>query len=128
MNDARAIRRLGFRKWYERKLLYGHGHLVLLLFSGLGLLGGLEVFSVRSPLSSQLLVLACVLASAAIGLRSLRRYMALLGYAEYLAHQANCPACNAYARWHVEDEQGPSAEAVLRVRCKACGNGWQIEL
>lgn len=128
MNDARAIQRLGFRKWYERKLLYGHGHLVLLLFSAIGLLGSVEVFSVRSSLTSQLLVLACLVASAAIGLRSLRRYITLLGYAEYLANQANCPACGAYARWDVEGSQDRSAEGVLRVRCRACGNGWQINL
>ena len=128
MNEARAIQRMGFRKWYERKLLYGHGHLVLLLFSALGLLGSMEVFSARSALTSQLGVLACVVASAAIGLRSLRRYLILLGYAEYLANQANCGACRAYARWDVEGGHGPSDEGVLRVRCRACGNAWLINL
>jgi len=128
MNEARAIERLGFRKWYERKLLYGHGHLVLLLFSALGLLGSVEVFSVRSPLATQFAVAACLVASAVIGLRSLRRYATMLGYAEYLANQANCDACGAYARWDVQDSQDKSADGVLRVRCRACANGWQIKL
>lgn len=127
MNEAVAIQRMGFRKWYERKLLFGHGHLVLLLFSALGLLGSVEVFSARSALTSQLTVLACLVASAAIGVHSLRRYITLLSYAQYLADQAICRACDTYARWDVVE--GPeSAEGVLRVRCRACGNGWRITL
>ena len=128
MNVAGAIERIGFRKWYERELLHGHGHLVLLLFSALGLLGSMEVFSARSALTSQLAVLACLVASAVIGLHSLRRYLSKLGYAQYLADQAVCRACEAYARWDVEDSEDERAEEVMHVRCRACGNGWQIKL
>ncbi|NDZ17061.1 hypothetical protein [Variovorax sp. WS11] len=59
---------------------------------------------------------------------ALRRYLSKLGYAQYLANQAVCRACDAYARWDVEDGQDESAEEVLRVRCRACGNGWRINL
>ncbi|RZL90930.1 MAG: hypothetical protein EOP82_14230 [Variovorax sp.] len=128
MSVARAIQQMGFRKWYERELLHGHGHLVLLLFSALGLLGSLEVFSSHSAWMSQLAVLACLLASAVIGLHSLRRYLSKLGYAQYLADQAVCRACDAYARWDVEDSEDEHAAEVMRVRCRACGNGWQIKL
>ncbi len=65
MTPARSIRRLGFRKWYERELLRSHANLVLLLLATLGLLASAEVYSARLPLVDQLQVLGGALASAA---------------------------------------------------------------
>lgn len=127
MSAVQKIRRLGFRKWYERELLRSHANLVLLLLSCLGLLGAAEAYSRRIPLSDQLVIAAAALASAAIGLAALRRYLYLLNHAEYVANQADCPQCGTYARFDLVGEHPPSAQT-LQVRCRHCGRDWRIQL
>jgi hypothetical protein len=126
MNAARAIRRLGFRKWYERELLESHAHLVLLLLSTLGLLGSAEAYSLQLPIGSQLDVLACAVASAVIGVWSLRRYLYLLAHAEFVADQAVCRGCETYAKWEIQESAEDPAGERLRVRCRRCGHTWLI--
>jgi len=66
-----------------------------------------------------------LLVAAALGAWALRRYLFHLGQAETLAHQADCPHCQVYARWQVE----PQADAdlhCLRARCRACDGRWTI--
>lgn len=126
MSSASAIRRLGYRKWYERELLHGHANLVLLILSALGLLASAEVYRTAMPLLDQLQVLAAAVASAAIGMLALRRYLYLLQHAEYVADQAICRACDTYARFEVLEESGAGTR--LRVRCRHCDNRWDIEV
>jgi len=126
MNAVKTIRRIGFRKWYERELLQSHMHLVLLLLSSLGMMGAAEAFSQRTPDSSPLTMLACAIVSVVIGLWALRRYLFLLSHAEYMAEQAVCRQCTAYAKWDITEE-GPEG-ASMRVCCRKCGHRWNITL
>jgi len=126
MSAVKTIRRLGFRKWYERELLRSHGNLVLLLLSTFGLLGCAEAYSSRLALGDQLQVLAAALASAVIGLLSLRRYLYLLNHAEFVANQAVCGRCDTYARWELVGDH--HAGTCLQVRCRQCGHQWEIQL
>lgn len=128
MNAALSIRRLGFRRWYERELLQSHAHLVLLLLSAIGLLGSAEAFSLRLSIGSQLGALACAVASAVIGVWAVRRYLYLLTHAEFVADQAVCRACDAYAKWEILDVAEEAAGARLRVRCTRCAHTWFIAL
>src|SRR5688500_16211260 len=105
MKMVETIRRIGFRKWYERELLQSHMHLVLLLLSSVAILGSSEAFGQRSPDASPLTMLGCALFSAVVGIWALRRYLFLLNHAEYLADQALCRQCNAYAKWDITDEE-----------------------
>lgn len=121
-----SIQRRGFRKWYERELLIGHSHLVLLLLCVVTLFGAMEAFS--SPQGAKALMAACVLVACAIGLWALRRYLFLLTRAEYIANQAVCQQCQAYGRWAVESSHGDGAEGrYMRVCCKRCSGRWQID-
>ncbi len=126
MTTGQTIRRVGFRKWYERELIQSHLHLVLLVLAALGLLGSAEAYSMKVPLAEQLVTLACAAASAAIGLHALRRYLYLLNHAEYVADQAVCRRCTTYGRLDLLDEARDGAR--LHVRCRACSNDWNIEL
>ena len=126
MGVAGQIRRLGFRKWYERELLSSHANLVLLLLSTIGLLASAEAFSARLPLLEQLQVLLAAAASAVIGIIALRRYLYRLKHAEYVADQAVCRRCDSYAKWDSLEEQAGGAQ--LSVRCRHCGHAWTLDL
>jgi len=126
MDAMQSMRKLGFRKWYERALLQSHIHLVLLLLSAVALLAGAEVYSRDLPAASQLSLLACVIASALIGAWALRRYFQLLKHAEFVADQAVCSQCEAYGRWDITTEDVP--RQTMQVCCRRCGNRWKIAL
>ena len=126
MSAAQTIRRLGFRKWYERELLQSHANLVLLLLAAIGLFASAEVFSRQMAPIEQLQVLAGAVASAAIGYFALRRYLHRLNYAEYVADQAVCRGCDTYAKWELLAEEADGAR--LQVRCRRCAHLWQIQL
>ena len=125
MGLADGIRKHGFRKWYERELLQSHGHMLLLLFCTIGLLGAFEVFSRKAPLADQLSVVLSVLFCVAIGVYSLRRYLYLLMRAEAVANQAVCSHCQTYGRLALlgDDRQAQR----VSVRCKSCGHDWPID-
>ena len=134
MAIPQAIQRRGFRKWYERELLVGHSHLVLLLLCVLTLVGGMEAFA--QPDGQRWLMGACVLVAAAIGLWALRRYLFLLTRAEHIANQAVCAQCEAYGRWAVErpgvvparrSEVADDEPERLQVCCRGCGWRWHID-
>lgn len=126
MNPAQKIRRLGFRKWYERELLTSHANLVLLLLAAIGLLASAEIYDRRAGFFEQLDVIAAAIASAVVGAIALRRYLYGLNHAEYVADQAVCRSCGTYALLDLlgEDSGGPA----LRVRCRRCGHEWRIDL
>jgi len=127
MGIAQSIKQRGFRKWYERELLVGHLHLVLLLLCTLALLGALEAFS--QPGASRALLVLSVLLAAAIGAWALRRYFFLLLRAEHIALQAVCARCAAYGRWTVEQPADDAADAPARLHvcCRGCAARWTID-
>ncbi len=121
MRVADGIRKLGFRKWYEGRLLRGHGHMALTFLCTIGILGALESASDARG-SERLADLALALACTAAGVWSLRRYLFLLSHAEAVAHQAECTGCGTYARLTLVRATPDGA----CVRCKACGREWDI--
>ena len=123
------IRKRGFSKWYERELLRSHSHLVLLLLCALAALGAVEAFS--QPGSNRLLMVASLLVATGVGVWAVRRYLFHLTRAEYVANQATCPACQAYARWKVEaadaDDSRSGHPPAMEVCCRKCGHRWHID-
>jgi hypothetical protein len=124
-----SIRQRGFTRWYERELLVGHAHLVLLVLSALGALGAVEAFGQAG--SERLLMVLSLLASAGIGVLALRRYLFHLMRAELIANQAVCPACEVYGRWQIETvdpgDAGSGRAAAMQVCCRRCQHRWRIE-
>ena len=120
---AESIRRIGFRKWYERQLLSSHAHMVLASLSVIALAGSMEAIRGSAGdalLANSLFVVVC----AGIGLWALRRYLFLLMRAEETANQANCPGCGEYGRFRVVAHH-PRHEQ-LDVRCSRCSHDWTI--
>ena len=86
---AEGIRRVGFRKWYERELLSSHAHMLLAFLCVIALMASMEAFRDGSPGEKLLDVMLCII-SGTTGLWALRRYLFLLMHAEEVANQANC--------------------------------------
>jgi hypothetical protein len=126
VNAAQTIRRLGFRKWYERELMQSHANLVLLLLAMVGLFASAELFSSQLAPIDRLQVLGGGGVSAAIGYFALGRFLRLLSHAEYVADQAICRGCDTYAKWELIGEEANGLR--LQVRCKKCSHRWPIEL
>lgn len=120
---ADGVRRVGFRKWYERELLSSHAHMVLAILSVIALLGSMEAMR-GVPWSQQLVNLLLVFISAAVGYWAMRKYFFLLMRAEEVANQASCEDCGEYGRFTiVEGENGPTR---TRVACMKCAHKWTI--
>ena len=66
-----------------------------------------------------------ILLCGAAGLWALRRYLYLLTHAEAVAHQADCPSCDTYARFKIVHAH--SEGTVVSVRCNQCAHEWTIE-
>lgn len=131
---AEGIRRLGFRKWYERELLASHAHMALAVFAAVAMLASFEAFAGASP-AEKLLNTFFVLLSAAVTLWALRRYTYLLMHAEQLANQASCPRCGVYGQLEPAApaaSAAPSAERLseaprlVPVSCKRCRFQWDL--
>jgi ABC-type nickel/cobalt efflux system permease component RcnA len=125
MTLAEGIRRLGFRKWYERTLLTSHAHLALTFLCLIGVFGAFEAARRFANWHEQVLDYGAVLLFAGSGVWALRRYLFLLQHAELAAHQAECPHCKAYGR--LELILADSTGEQVQVRCRGCGHGWTID-
>jgi len=129
MNIDDAIRLRGFRRWYERQLIEGHVYLVGGVLALFGTLVALEMAEFRGPIGNLLATLATAAASGLASVFAFRRFARLLGMAEYVAGQANCPQCKTYARFRlVQAFDVPTAieGRALKVRCRVCANEWTI--
>lgn len=124
---ADGIRRLGFRKWYERELLSSHAHMTLAILAAVAMLASFEAFQGSSPVD-KLVNTGFVVASAGIALWSLRRYLFLLMHAEELANQANCAGCQAYGQLQlIEEPAMRHTPGLVPVCCKRCGFRWNLQ-
>jgi len=135
MRTADAIRKLGFRRWYERQLIESHAYLVLAFLALILLLAGVEGLDFGSKTSADHLLLLVVAAAAGVStIVGWSRFRALLGRAESFASSAECPQCRAWGRFEVLAEERSAPDdppeagrpSWLRVRCRECGNGWRI--
>lgn len=124
MKLADAIRKHGFRKWYERELLQSHAHLVLTFFCMIGIFAAFEALGQTRSWLDQAVDIAAIGACIAIGVWALRRYLYFLSHAEATANQADCPACKAYGSFTVETEDARTK--TLLVCCRKCRHRWTI--
>ena len=118
MEPADSIGRLGFARWYERRLIEGHAWFVSVFLCMIAIAACMEELNLRGSLPRLMSYVTLVLASAAIGVYGLMRYQQIMSEAERLGEHATCAACGAYARFKLIS---PS-----QVRCRKCGNEWRL--
>jgi len=118
MEPADSIRRLGFARWYERRLIEGHAWFVSGFICITAIAACFEELSFRGSLLRSLAYVVVVMAAAAIGIYGLMRYQQILIEAEQLGEHATCDACGAYARF--------TLISASRVRCRKCDHEWRL--
>jgi hypothetical protein len=138
MDPTSSIRKLGFRRWYERQLIDSHLALVTCILSGIAVAICLDSVNFKEfgwrPFSMLLLVFAALV----LAWISFRRYITVLQRAELYGQRSTCENCHAYGRFEIlatgmDKVPGDVANAVapldaawLRVKCRMCGTAWRI--
>jgi hypothetical protein len=138
MDIASRIRKVGFRKWYERQLIESHLAFTTCFLCGIVVASCMEAISFAQFGWKAASLLALVLGAAVLGWFSWRRYITVLERAEVYASRSTCPACRTYARFEIlatgHAAQGPYLDPVatplpypwLRVKCRKCGTAWRM--
>jgi len=132
MAPAEGIRKLGFRRWYERELIEGHVYFVTCFLCMIVVGVCLEQIDWRHPLR-ELATLGYVVGGVLLGMISLRRFMQILVRAECLGGQSVCAGCKVYGVLRVleagsgVDDEGVADNPWLRVQCKKCGHEWRMK-
>jgi hypothetical protein len=116
MEPADSIRRLGFARWYERRLIEGHAWFISGFICIAAIAACFEELSFKGSIARLLVYVIVVMVAGAIGIYGLVRYQKILVEAEQLGEHATCRACGAYARFMLIS---PS-----QVRCRKCANEW----
>ena len=116
MEPADSIRRLGFARWYERRLIEGHAWFISGFICMIAIAACFEELSFRGSPIRLLFYTVIVAAAGAIGIYGLVRYQKILVEAEHLGEHATCGACGAYARFRLI--------SASQVRCRKCDHEW----
>ena len=118
MEPSDSIRRLGFTRWYERRLIEGHAWFISGFMCLVAIAACFEELSFRGSIWRLLFYVTVVAAAGAIGIYGLVRYQQILVEAECVGEHATCGACGAYARFRLIS---PS-----HVRCRKCDHEWRL--
>jgi hypothetical protein len=138
MDPTASIRKLGFRRWYERQLIDCHAALITCFLCGIMAAALLEQVNFKEFGWQPLSMLLIVLAAGLLGWGAWRRYITVLQRAERYGEHSNCPNCSDYGRFVVEATGmdtypdaaaravAPLESAWLRVRCRKCATVWRM--
>jgi len=118
MEPADSIARLGFARWYERRLIEGHAWFVSCFLCMIAIAACMEELNLRGSLPRLAVYATLVLASAALAVYAAVRYHRILSEAERLGEHATCGNCGAYARFKLYSP--------TMARCRRCGNEWRL--
>jgi len=118
VEPADSIRRLGFARWYERRLIEGHAWFVTCFLCMIVPAACMEELNFRGSLLRLMLYVALILASVAIGVYGFLRYQNILVEAETLGEHATCRNCGAYARFRLI--------SAADVKCRKCNQEWRL--
>jgi ribosomal protein S27E len=136
MHTVARIRKLGFRRWYERTLIEAYAHLVTCLLGTILAFAGIEMVVTRTGPAHGLLGVGVGALGLALSLFGVSHFARIFSLAQRLGARATCPSCGTYAIFTVvaggpEEEQppddAPETDGVwLKVKCRKCDNTWTI--
>jgi hypothetical protein len=134
--DLSKIGQLGFRKWYEGKLIESHVWLVTAFLCLVMLTIGLELLSTREQAFGIVTKAALIALGGWFGWLAFRRYSSALLIAETLGERAACPSCkhqNFSVTRHALPGETRSKKPLahdlnqegLLVNCRRCSHQWR---
>lgn len=137
MEPVESIRRLGFRRWYERQLIECHAWFVTCFIGMILVASALEASNTRDAGFDHALMILLAVAGGGVAILAWTRYKTILARAEEIADHATCPACRHYGSFRVMDsgprdvpdgaDAGTTRDGLwLRVRCRRCEQEWTI--
>jgi hypothetical protein len=118
VEPADSIRRLGFARWYERRLIEGHAWFVSGFICLVVVFACLEELAFKGSVLRLLGYIALVGAAAALCAYGIFRYQAILVEAERIGERATCPGCGMYGRFRVI--------LPATAHCRKCEHEWQL--
>ena len=118
MEPSDSIRRLGFARWYERRLIEGHAWFVTGVLAMVAIGAAVEALGQKGSLLQGLFDMGVVAAALALGVYGFKRYQVILSEAEALGENATCAGCGAYARFRLVDSS--------QARCRRCSHEWRL--
>jgi hypothetical protein len=118
MEPADSIRRLGFARWYERRLIESHAWFTSAFLCLVTVLACMDEFNFRNTPLRQLANAGMFTAATVLGIYALVRYQRILSQALRVGEQARCRSCGAYARFKLISQ--------AQVRCRSCGHEWRL--
>jgi hypothetical protein len=130
MAPAASIRRIGFRKWYERELIKSHAALVTSFLCAVLVAALAEQLNFSRSGWPKASVLLVVLGALVLACFSVRSYFVLMHRAERYGASSTCNACQEYGRFTVVEtgvaRGEPAEDEWMKVRCRKCGHGWRM--
>ena len=138
MDIIEGIRKLGFRRWYERRLIEAHAYLVTGFLALILAVAFLELRGETAAGGERMTYLLGAVASLAGGFVAWLRYHRMLALVEWAGERATCPACGEYGRLRLlaahphapagdRDSDLAAEIPLLHVACRACDNEWDID-
>ncbi|HWM41635.1 MAG TPA: hypothetical protein VNP36_04270 [Burkholderiales bacterium] len=118
MEPADSIARLGFARWYERRLIEGHAWFVSTFVCTILIAAVMEELTFRGSAARLLAYVALVLAALVIGVYGMFRYQRILTEAERIGERASCPGCGVYARFKMISASS--------AQCRKCSHEWRL--
>lgn len=118
MEPADSIARLGFARWYERRLIEGHAWFISGFACMIAIAACVEELSFRGSFPRLVGYVVIVLGAAATGIYGMVRYHQLLAEADRIGEHATCASCGAYGRFKLINAS--------QVRCRKCSHEWRL--
>lgn len=118
MEPADSIGRLGFSRWYERRLIEGHAWFVSAFICVIAIAACAEELSFRGSIGRLFLYVLAILGAAATAIYGMVRYHQILSEAERIGEHATCPGCGAYARFKLI--------SASQACCRKCSHEWRL--
>jgi len=118
MEPADSIRRLGFTRWYERRLIVGHAWFLGGFLCVIVTAASVGELASRGSVTRFLFYAILAAGAATIGAFGLHRYMRILVETLRLGERATCVNCGTYARFMLI--------SASEVRCRRCEHTWRL--
>lgn len=134
LQPAPGIRKLGFKRWFERQLIESHVYLITCFLCLILVLAVFEELGSHVAGLERGMMFTVIMIGTALGILSWGRYKTILFRALQLSERSTCDKCGVHARFSVVDSGRADAEetvespegAWLKVKCAKCGHQWTI--